>query len=388
MTASTDNMSGRAAQRWVRTATQTGFVVFSLLVCWQFHAFVMWLSNPTSAAPQRPPSVEAWLPIGSLMSLTYLLRTGEASSVHPAGLVIFSLILVLSLAVGRAFCSWVCPIGTLSEWAHKTGGKMLGRNLLPPRWMDIPLRGVKYALMGFFLYAILRMPVDALGMFLEGPYNRIADVKMYLMFAEMTRLSAIVLAALLVLSVLIKNFWCRYLCPYGALLGLFAWLSPVAVRRDAGQCTGCRKCEKSCPNRVPVCRHRRVRSLECTMCFGCVRACPTRGALAVSGPARKQGVTMPAYAAILIGAFIMVSQAARSVGYWESSTNSQLYAALYNSVRQIDHPRTPRSLSNQRTRQRPTLQCPVDAQPTATDSLSSPEVTDHAESDPHGVIRH
>ncbi|MBI5725987.1 MAG: 4Fe-4S binding protein [Planctomycetes bacterium] len=386
MTAPTDNMSGLTGHPWVRTAVQIGFLVFSLFVCWQFHTFVIWLSDPTSAAPHRPPSVDAWLPIGSLMSLTHLLRTGEASSAHPAGLVIFSLILVLSLAAGRGFCSWVCPIGTLSEWSHKAGKKLLGRNLLLPRWIDIPLRGVKYLLLGFFLYAILRMPVEALRMFLEGPYNRIADVKMYLLFAEMTRLTAIVLAVLLVLSVLVKNFWCRYLCPYGAFLGLFAWRSLIAVRRDAGRCTGCRKCENACPNRVRVWKRRRVGSLECTMCFDCVRACLTRAALAVSWPAPKRNVTMPAYAAILVGTFIMVSQAARSAGYWESGTDLRLYAALYNFVHQIDHPRTPWSLSNQEMRQ--PLQRPVVAQPTASDSLSFPEVTGHAKNELRGVVRH
>lgn len=369
------NSRNSTPDSWLRTAVQLGFAAYSLLVGWQFHVFVTWLSDPGVPVPQRPAGVEAWLPISSLMSLTHLVRTGEASSVHPAGLVIFSLILVLSFAIGRGFCSWVCPIGTLSEWACKLGRTVLGRNLTPPRWLDIPLRGLRYLVLGFFLYAILLMPAEATRAFLNSPYNRIADVKMYLMFAQMTRLTAIVLGALLVLSVLIRHFWCRYLCPYGALLGLFAWLSPVVVRRDTSLCTDCRKCDQACPNRVGVSRGRRVRSLECTTCFACVKACPAKGALAVAPPASGRAISMSAYAVILVGAFVLVCQAARSAGYWQSSTSPWLYAALHQSVHAINHPRTPRGLSDHRMP--PQLPPP----PAAAATIESPAASTGPEED-------
>lgn len=332
--------------RWARPAVQIGFLVLSLLVGWQFHRFVLWLADPSFfPPPERPASVEAWLPISNLMSLTCLLRTGEASPVHPAGLVLFSLILMLTILAGRGFCSWVCPIGTLSEWAHGLGKRLFGRNLDLPRWADIPLRGLKFLLLGFFLYAILGMPAIALKMFLDGPYNRIADVKMYLLFAEMTRVTAVVLVVLLVLSVAIRNFWCRYLCPYGAFLGLAAWFSPVAVRRDVVRCTGCRRCEAVCPNRVAVCAGARVRSLECTTCYGCVKACPVPGTLAVSWPSPRRTISLAAYAALLVAAFTLVAQAARSAGYWETNTPPAAYVSLYRRIQEIGHPRTPQSLA-------------------------------------------
>ena len=348
MTCTTIDGPAGAGPRWVRTSVQIGFLVFSLLIGWQFHGFVLWLSDPVGPPLERPPSVEAWLPISSLMSLTYLCRTGLASPVHPAGLVIFSLILVLTLLAGRGFCSWVCPIGTLSEGAHRIGRKVFSRNLSLPRWLDIPLRALKYLLLGFFVYAILGMTGEAPSI-LESPYNRIADVKMYLLIAEITRITAIVLAVLFSLSVLIRNFWCRYLCPYGALLALCSWLSPIAVRRDTGSCTGCRRCDKACPNLVRVSTHQRVRSLECTTCFRCVQACETPGALAVSWPTPRRTVSGPVYAAVLVGAFILVPQAARSIGYWKSNTSPGLYAALYKFVRQAEHPQTPQTLSDGRS---------------------------------------
>jgi polyferredoxin len=339
---------------WARPAVQVGFLVLSLLVGWQFHRFALWLADPSFfPPPERPPSVEAWLPISNLMSLTCLLRTGEASPVHPAGLVLFNLILALTILAGRGFCSWVCPIGTLSEWAHRLGKRLFGRNLDLPPWADIPLRGLKFLLLAFFLYAILGMPALALKAFLDGPYNRIADVKMYLLFAELTRTTAIVLVVLLVLSVAIRNFWCRYLCPYGALLGLAAWFSPVTVRRDVVRCTNCKRCETVCPNRVAICAGTRVRSLECTTCYSCVKACPVPGTLDVSWPSPRRAISMAAYATLLVVAFALVAQTARSAGYWETNTPPAAYVSFYRRIQEIGHPRTPRSLVETGTRREP-----------------------------------
>ena len=87
--------------------------------------------------------------------------------------------------------------------------------------------------------------------FMHTPYGLIADVKMLNFFREMSQTAAIVLAALVVLSILVENFWCRYLCPYGALMGLVSLLSPLKIRRDPAACIDCGKCAQACPALCP-----------------------------------------------------------------------------------------------------------------------------------------
>src|SRR5450756_2154746 len=101
--------------------------------------------------------------------------------------------------------SWICPIGTLSEWVWQSGYGMLKRSFVAPRWLDIPLRALKYILLGLFLYVVVTMPVPDIRAFLGSPYGMVADVKMLNFFREMGQTTAIVLAVLVVASLAIKN---------------------------------------------------------------------------------------------------------------------------------------------------------------------------------------
>lgn len=308
----------------VRKAVQFGFALSALLTGFQFFHFLATAAAPALPAVPRPEAVEAWLPISSLMSLVLLLKTGVASPVHPAGLVLFSLILVLSACLRRGFCSWVCPLGTASELLHGAGRRLFSRNLRMPPVADVALRAVKFAVLAFFAVVICRMSAEELLGFIEGPYNRLCDRQMALFFARASGVTFVVLAALAALSVLFKNFVCRYLCPYGALLGLASLLSPAAVRRTASRCTQCGACSKACASGIDVPRRTTVRSPECTACLECVQACPHPEALRF-GAARGSRVTPLLYAGILCAAFILVPQLFRAFGYWTSDTPASYY---------------------------------------------------------------
>ena len=324
----------RPAERLpLRRLTQLGFVIGAALTGIQFARFVAFLSAATPvAAAQRPPEVDAWLPISSFMSLVYLIRTGIANTVHPAGLVLFTLILFLAFTMRRGFCSWVCPLGTPSEYAHLAGRRLFRRNARMPKPLDIALRSIKFLLLAFFIAMICRMSVEELRGFIHSPYNRICDLNMYALFAHPSTTTLSVVVALLLLSLLFKNFACRYLCPYGALLGLASIPSPTAVRRDAARCTRCEACSRACPSGIAVQDRSTVRSPECTACFGCVTACPQPGALRMGLPHSKKSLSLSIYGLITVAAFLFASQTFRAFGYWDSDTPCDLYRRLSAKV--------------------------------------------------------
>lgn len=295
---------------------------FSLLCLWigvEFWLFVRWGgSGGTAAYVPRPPGVEGFLPISGLMNLWHWILTGRLSTIHPASVFILVAILTLGLFLKKGFCSWLCPVGTLSEGLWRLGRRLFGRNPALPRWLDGPLRGVKYLLLGFFLWVIFGMSARQLAAFLQSPYNRMADLEMYLFFARLSGGALGVLITLAALSAVFQNPWCRYLCPYGALLGLLSLLSPLKITRQESTCIDCEKCTRACPARIRVHQVRKVRSDECTGCYACVAACPVKHTLAMEAP-RARKVPALVYAALLAGLFMAITGAAMLAGRWQSS---------------------------------------------------------------------
>jgi polyferredoxin len=248
--------------------------------------------------------------------------------------------LAMSFLLRKSFCSWVCPVGTISEWLWQSGQAVFGRTLAFPRWFDIPLRSLKYILFGLFLYVVVTMPVPEIVEFLTSPYGLIADVKMLDFFRRMGQATAIVLAVLVVLSLVVKNFWCRFLCPYGAMTGLVALVSPTRIRRDPVACIDCAKCAVACPAGLPVDTALSIRSAECTACMSCVAVCPAVGALDLRACLRRPRVLQPWMVAAGIAViFVGIVGYARLAGYWHTGLPDALLFDLVPRASEFGHPR-------------------------------------------------
>lgn len=320
---------------------------FLLLNIWIGAAFFFWVRgfetgvhNPTAL---RPAGVEGWLPIAGLMNLRYWLATGRVPAAHPAAMFLLLSFLAIAFLFRKAFCSWLCPVGTLSEYLWRAGREIFRRNLLLPRWLDIPLRSLKYLLLGFFVWAVCNMSADAVEQFMRSPYGAIADVRMLNFFRYLGETAAIVLLVLVVASVLVQNVWCRYLCPYGALLGLASLLSPTRIRRSRSACIDCAKCAKVCPSALPVDKLVTIKSAECTGCLECVAVCPSEGALQMSLPQwtrlRNDG-RLPAWVAAVGIAILLLGIVgyAKSAGYWNGDVPDYVYRQLVPHAGEADHP--------------------------------------------------
>jgi polyferredoxin len=185
------------------------------------------------------------------------------------------------------------------------------------------------------------MPVPEIRAFLGSPYGMVADVKMLNFFREMGQTTAIVLAVLVVTSLAVKNPWCRYLCPYGALTGLVALVSPARITRNADACIDCAKCAKACPAGLRVDVLASVRSSECTACLTCVAVCPAAGALDLTIGLRRRRTPVGPWmlAASLAVLLAGVVGFARLSGHWHTALPDTLYFDLIPRASQFAHPR-------------------------------------------------
>jgi polyferredoxin len=325
-----------------RLAVQLFFLIVTLSVGVQFYLWVRYYeTGGASMKVARPDGVEAWLPIAALMNLKAFVLTRAVPEVHAAGMFMLIAFLAISFLNRKSFCGWICPVGTISEWLWQTGQSLFGRTFAPPRRLDVALRGLKYVLLSLFVLVVAAMPVPEIRAFLGSPYGLVADVKMLDFFREMGQATAIVLTVLALLSLVIKNAWCRYLCPYGALMGIVALLSPMRIVRDPDACIDCAKCAKACPAGLPVDVLMSVRSAECTACMSCVAVCPAAGALDLrAGPARRGGVVPPwALAAAILILFLGIVGYARVAGDWHTSLPDEVYFDLIPRAAEFAHPR-------------------------------------------------
>lgn len=326
----------------VRRSYQAAFLLLNVWLGGIFYFWVRGLETGTASTVAVPPAgIEGWLPIAGLMNLKYFTLTGLVPAIHPAAMFLLVTFLAISFLFRKAFCSWLCPVGTISEYLGLLGKKIFGRNFRIWRWIDIPLRGLKYLLLGFFVWAISSMSAAAIANFMRSDYGLVAGVKMLNFFRFLGGTGFIVLGTLVLASVLVQNFWCRYLCPYGALLGFASLLSPVRIRREPEPCIDCAKCAKVCPSDLPVDKLITIKSAECTGCLECITICPAEGALHLAlpqlsaPPKRIQSWAMAVGVATL---FFGIIGYAKAFGLWQSRVPTATYRQLVPHASETRHP--------------------------------------------------
>lgn len=320
--------------QYFRTLVQ---ISFALLVIWigiEFYLFVKWGESGGKALfVERPPGVEGFLPISALISLKYWINTGILNEIHPSGVFILIAIILISFFFKKGFCSWLCPIGLISESLWNFGKKLFKKNINLPKLIDIPLRSLKYLLLGFFLWAIFfTMDTQTLKAFIYSPYNKMADVKMYYFFAKISSFAFWTIFVLIILSVFVKNFWCRYLCPYGALLGLLSLFSPLKISRNSKTCIDCELCTKVCPNNIKVHNKNTVVSDECTGCLECVQICPVKNTLEVKTRLINKVVPNWVFGILIIGTFVGVTGLAMLTGNWKNNISKEEYLKRFKEL--------------------------------------------------------
>ncbi len=322
----------------LRQVVQIVFAAVVLYIGLTFIVFVSQVENGAPSVVSRPAGVEAFLPISALVGLKAWIATGSFDPIHPAGLVMLLAAMTVSVLLKRSFCSWICPIGTLSEGLAKIGKWMFGRNYLIPNWLDYLLRSVKYIILFFFVWAIFfgMSGVDAVE-FVQTPYNMVSDIKMLKFMQHLTVVGMTVIGMIVIFSILYENFWCRYFCPYGGLLGLLSILSPYKITRNQTSCIKCGKCTRSCPNHILVEQASRVWSPECTVCLTCIQQCPVNDALTIKAPLGLPPLSNKTLALSLLGLWVFFIIVAKITGHWDTNVTLEMYHRILPLVDQIGH---------------------------------------------------
>lgn len=182
------------------------------------------------------------------------------------------LILVLTIFGSRLFCAYICPLGTLQEIICTLFGKKRKDRKQIPQFQERRFASVKYivlvvtiilSLIGINYIFIHFCPVYALSL--------LPDIAVW---------GLIVTLLIIVAGIFLERFWCRFLCPYAALMNLFQHLGQLVhfprlkIHRNLERCNDCELCSLSCPMNINITENESVQNPNCILCFKCREKCP------------------------------------------------------------------------------------------------------------------
>ncbi|MBN1165054.1 MAG: 4Fe-4S dicluster domain-containing protein [Candidatus Krumholzibacteriota bacterium] len=256
------------------------------------------------------------LPVKLFLDFDPLIALSALLAAHTVRVIfLLSLItILLTVLLGRVFCGWICPLGTLNTFfsyfkMRSAGPKADGAPFAP-------LRRIKYFILIFILVAallgwnsagfldpisltirslalgynpaanlmvrsafefIVSLGIPGLSSSLDSLYSSLTGVILAFeqpVFRQMIPI-ALIFTAILALNFLSPRFWCRYLCPLGALLGLLGTKQPLArVDVNDKKCIACRRCNQACQGEATPFPAGKWASRECLACFNCRDICP------------------------------------------------------------------------------------------------------------------
>lgn len=291
-------------KNWVRHLLQWGTLIAIIVVLTKI------FGNETA-------DPEAYCPFGGIQTLaTYLVAGSMACSMTATQIMMGVFLAIGVILFSKLFCSYVCPLGVVSEYLIKLRKslKLPEIKIEPKSIIDRLLRVFKYII----LYWIFYSTVSSSELFCKNfdPYYAFATG----FKGELTMWMAIISIALFILgNMFIKMFWCKYLCPLGAISNIFkyaitftilvvlyialgftgieihwtyllaaatilGWLweiiymeSKVApmlkVVRDTEKCNNCGICSKKCPYSIDVDKTKVVKHIDCNLCGECIASC-------------------------------------------------------------------------------------------------------------------
>jgi polyferredoxin len=267
---------------------------------------------------------ESYCPFGGISSFFSMLNQATMACNMSEVQYVLGLVLIAGVVLaGKLFCSYVCPIGAVTEWLGKLGQK-LNIRIEMPSVIDRPLRLLKYVLLFITLY--FTMTSSELFCKEFDPYfasvNLFSNSDIILYFA----IPAFVITILG--AIFFRLFWCKYLCPLGALSNIFlnvvvsgaviviflivnllgaglsyvwmvgglvlggalnelgfmkSFLLPLPkITRDISKCTNCNFCDGKCPQGIEISKVEVVSHVDCTLCTDCVYSCPLKNTLTVN----------------------------------------------------------------------------------------------------------
>lgn len=222
------------------------------------------------------PGALASCPIGSLQAVLN-------KSTYRVSLYVFGLMSMFGVLFGRLVCSWMCPFGLVQDLLYKIK--------LGPKKKNLPghkyLRWLRFVVLAVMVILLPMLVMDVTGTgqpwfcewicpsgtLLGGIPLTIMNDSFRAIIGFRFFWKMFILVAICLLSLWWYRPFCKYLCPLGAIYGLFNPVSTYRLEIDANKCVKCHACQRACG--MDIATFQTPNSMDCIRCGDCMKACPT-----------------------------------------------------------------------------------------------------------------
>lgn len=320
---------------------KTKFNYYRLILQWAVLLLLVYMVGRLWTDTEYTADFEAYCPFGGLLAFSSFLANGSLACSMTSMQIVMGFTLMLGIVVfSKLFCSFICPVGTITEWLGDLGRKWKV-HYFPKGFADRGMRIFKYVLLFITFYFTIKSSELFCKKF--DPYYA-----SFTGFSEDVDLVLGLLALFITVlgSVFINQFWCKYFCPLGAVSNIFtyfpvfllvfgiyatlvfndfevSWIIPMTVvivvvflmeavrlkdgiiiplfritRNDKICNTNCKLCDKACPQGITVSTcPSRVNHIDCNLCGDCLVVCPRKDALQIN---KRSMIWFPALVTLIL----------------------------------------------------------------------------------------
>ncbi|MCX7714929.1 MAG: 4Fe-4S binding protein [Clostridia bacterium] len=209
----------------------------------------------------------------------YIALSSHSFSLELLPQIIEAIVLLPATALlGRFFCGWMCGFGAIIDFAYRIFQKVFKYEIRVSEKIDKYLKYMKYILLLFLICAVWSFnitlfksanPWDVFGMI------AILGKKPDFMGVTSNALVGLfIFIVIMIVSVFIERFFCRYLCPMGAIFAVVSKIRLLKIKKPREHCGGCKICTEACTMDIPLYQKDIVNDNECIQCMKCIDACP------------------------------------------------------------------------------------------------------------------
>jgi polyferredoxin len=238
-------------------------------------------------------SLHSLCPFGGVVTIYQYATIGTfVQKIHESAFILMIIGFLMALLFGPVFCGWVCPLGTIQEWFATLGRKIFKKkryNHFIPEKIDRVLRFARYLVLGWVVYMTA---VSGTLLFEQiDPYFALFNF----WTSEVAVGGLIVLGITLLASLFVERPWCKYACPYGAVLGITNLFRIFSIHRVAGTCKLDGACDITCPMNINVSAKTTIRDHQCISCLECTSEarCPVAATVEFSTGLKAPKIITP-----------------------------------------------------------------------------------------------